>query len=117
MTSIIANITTKHYVVYNGEDNEFKKILKELFTKMAPIFRYSFWNPEDKIVFVPKHLELHVMKYYGQVIVFPYKKPVNHPATPIKEELMKTVFRPDRVCYYLDKYNYFIIDDLYNAFE
>ena len=116
MTSIIVNLTTNHYVVYNGERKQCNRILRELILRELMYkekdHRESFWRKSDKIIDCPWGLENYVRKNYGEIFVFPYKIP-NFPAKVIKEELIKKTMNPRRVEQYLEKYNYLIPVDEY----
>ena len=68
--SLIVNITTGHYVSYNGNDEQAQEIMQELLTPSTVNSKYSFWKKTDKIVYCPKNLETFVIKNYGEIFVF-----------------------------------------------
>jgi hypothetical protein len=62
----ILNMTQGNYFVYTRNDKGYLKIVKELTTANAPS-RLSHWATDDRIVFVPSHINSYVDKNYGRL--------------------------------------------------
>ena len=70
MTLIIANMTTKQFMVCDSVDTKkFTNLFAKSTDKFLPGRGESFWRRTDQIVYCPPHLEKYVRDNYGQVFV------------------------------------------------
>jgi hypothetical protein len=66
----ILNMTEKNFLVYQKNspiDKGYMNVLKSLMKKDS--FGYSHWSRDDKIIFVPYHLQDYVTKEYGRIFI------------------------------------------------
>ena len=77
-SACILNHTTGTYICYYPKDSDgaygYERILKKLMCPLTPSkalllgdITYRHWHPDDKIVFVPEHLNGFVASRYAQI--------------------------------------------------
>ena len=89
VSSLLVNLTTQQFVVYDGSEAARNRILRELCQKVRKnsfrttpyeiLYRGAdpqltdvgerFWETTDKVVECPRHLENHVKRHYAEVFL------------------------------------------------